>query len=127
MIWTGRNNRGQAMLLIEILVVAAIIALLAYMIVPRYLGERSSPEKGTVAGPKERAQSVDCMNNLRNIRAAIEMQRQMGNEELPPSLSDLASSGVTEGMTKCPVSGQPYTYDPRTGIVKCTYPGHEKF
>jgi len=115
------------MLLIEILVVVAILAALAYMIVPRYLGERSAPGRDTVAGPKERAYSVDCMNNLRNIRAAIEMQRQMGEGQLPPTLAGFASSGVSESMTRCPVSGQPYFYDPKTGTVKCTYPGHEKF
>ncbi|MDH7482266.1 MAG: type II secretion system protein [Armatimonadota bacterium] len=121
-----RNNRGQ-LLLIEILVVVAILMLIGYFIIPRYLGERSSPEEGTVAGPKERAESVECMNNLRNIRAAIEMYRQTGEGKFPTTLAELESSGVSESIRKCPVSGKEYKYDPSTGTVSCTYPGHERY
>jgi len=30
-------------------------------------------------------------------------------------------------VMKCPVSGKPYVYDPKTGKVHCTTPGHEGF
>jgi hypothetical protein len=37
------------------------------------------------------------------------------------------NKGATAAICKCPVSGQPYSYDPQTGKVWCTTPGHEKF
>ncbi len=121
-----RNRRGQ-LLLIEILVVVAILLVIGYLIIPRYIGERSTTEEGTVAGPKERAHSVECMSNLRNIRAAIDMYRQTDEGKFPATLADLESYGVSESIRKCPVSGKEYKYDPATGSVNCNYPGHERY
>jgi hypothetical protein len=33
--------------------------------------------------------------------------------------------GQQGSMGRCPVSGRPYVYDPQTGTIRCTTPGHE--
>lgn len=121
-----RNNRGQIFTIIEILVVVAILVILGKVLLSGYLGAGGSGKPGGAASPKERAQGVDCMNNLRQIRYAIDMDVQ-ADEAPPASLADLASSGISGRITQCPVSGQPYSYDPGQGRVWCTTPGHEGY
>ncbi|HEY3298486.1 MAG TPA: hypothetical protein VGK34_07515 [Armatimonadota bacterium] len=122
-----RNNRGQTLAIIEIVVVVAIIVILGSILLPRYLGSgKNVSEKGHVPAPKERAESVECSTNLYQVRAAITSYQQT-NEGFPASLADLSSLGVTEELTRCPVSHKPYVYDASQGIVSCTTPGHEKY
>jgi prepilin-type N-terminal cleavage/methylation domain-containing protein len=119
------DERGFIGTLIEILVVAAIILVLAY-----YLIGRTNKEGKTVPGAAlERGRSVACMSNLRQIRMAISMFKEQNDGQNPGSLSDLSSYGVGPGLTQCPVgkADYPYVYDPATGTVHCRYPGHEKY
>jgi len=120
-----RNNRGQIFTLIEILVVVAIIVGAGLLLSRSYLG--GGKGRDGVATPEERARGVDCMNNLRQIRNAIEMYRQANQEKPPMSLAQLESSGISGSITKCSVSGTPYTYDPASGRVSCNTPGHERY
>lgn len=76
----------------------------------------------TFGGAKERAQDVLCRNNLSQIRAAISMHVATTGQ-YPPSLEAL-DPGVP---LACPIGGEPYQYDPRTGKVKCIHPGHESY
>jgi len=128
-----RNNRGQIFTLIEILVVALIILGAGYFVATNYLGTSSakSGKPGQPATPIERGQGVDCANNLRQIRYAIQMCRDSdteGNTPLPATLDELADKmGLSKSMLKCSVSGKPLTYDPARGTVKCTTPGHENY
>jgi competence protein ComGC len=121
-----RNRRGQILTLIEILVVVAILVGLAAVLIPRYTGIGGAKGPGQPASPKERAQAVDCMNNLKQIRDAIEIYLQTGDKP-PASLTELESSGITGKVTTCAVSGTPYSYDPGQGKVWCTTPGHEGY
>jgi hypothetical protein len=108
-------------------VVLAILAFLAVWLVPRYLAGTKSPVSGkTVSAPIQRAHDVECMNYLRQLRAAIQMS-QASSEALPRSLSELSSSGVTREMLACPVSRMAYLYDPQTGRVGCPYPPHRSY
>jgi prepilin-type N-terminal cleavage/methylation domain-containing protein len=114
-----RTRRG--FVLIEILVVAAIILILA----GAYLGlsrKGSKQEKSIPAKSIEKAESVECMSNLNQIRQSVQMDTATG--EAPPARID---TGVTASVSKCPVSGKPYSYDPQTGKVWCTTPGHERY
>lgn len=120
-----RNNRGQILTIIEILVVVAIIVGVGLMLMRGYVG-RSNPEGTTVATPQGRARGVDCANNLQQIRYAVTMAQQ-ANEQSPASLADLASSGISPRMMKCPETDTPYSYDPSQGRVWCTTPGHERY
>lgn len=119
-----RNNRGSIFTLIEILVVVSIMLILANVLLRGYMGAGSKTPGGP-ATPKERAQGVDCMNNLRQDRMAIDMYQQTGEQQQYPA--SLADSGVSGQVTQCPISQKPYSYDPSTGRVWCTTPGHEKY
>ncbi len=125
---TLRSNRGQ-WAIIEIVVVAAIILVAAYFIVPNYLsgagkGKDGGPDK--VHTPIGQAESVDCRNNLNQLRSAVEMEKA-GSEEgrVPASIADMGPS--MSSVSKCPISGREYGYDPSTGRVWCATAGHEKY
>lgn len=112
-------RRGFA--LIEILVVLVLILVLAV----GYLGLRGRGQGNQKTVPvrsMEKAESVECQSNLNQIRQSIQMDTQMG--EAPPTRID---QGATASINRCPVSGQPYTYNPQTGQVSCSTPGHEKY
>jgi prepilin-type N-terminal cleavage/methylation domain-containing protein len=106
--------------LVELLVVVAIILILA----GAYLGFRGKggKEKSIPAKAIEKAESVECRSNLNQVRQSIQMDTATG--EAPPARID---TGVTAAISKCPVSGQPYSYDPQTGRAWCTTPGHERY
>jgi hypothetical protein len=121
-----RNNRGQGSI-IALIVVLAIIAVLAYALMPRYLtGGGQDNKTGKAPTPVQRAEGIDCRNNLYQVRSAIRMYQDM-NERPPATLAELSSSGISSEMLKCSVSGRPYGYDPSRGAVWCTTPGHEKY
>lgn len=118
-----RNNKGQIFTIIEILVVVAIIVVAGLYVANKYVGNQETTVS-KVNTPKGRALGVDCMNNLRQIRMAIDMYRQSNEEgRFPASLKEVESS-LSSSMMKCPVTGVPYSYDPNTGRVWCTTPGH---
>jgi type II secretory pathway pseudopilin PulG len=107
-------------------VVLAIIAVLAIWLVPKYLGGAKTPAGKTVSAPIQKAHGVECMNNLRQIRTAIQMAAA-SNETPPRSLAEISSAGVSREMLVCPVSRQPYQYDPRTARVWCPFPEHQRY
>jgi hypothetical protein len=123
-----RVGRRGSWTLIEIVVVMAILVALAAWLLPRYLGSagQGMPGRNPIQAPIQRAQGVDCSNNLQQIRYAITMAQQT-NERFPASLNEVTSSGISREMLVCPVSKQPYLYDPNTGRVGCPYPPHRSF
>ena len=114
----ARGHKGT--LLVELLVVVAIIAILAGV----YLGAKkrsaSGEEKTTPKAAMDKAHDVECMNNLNQLRSLIQMSATE-NGAFPKALDSRSA------INRCPVSNKPYTYDPQTGTVKCTTPGHENF
>lgn len=116
----GRARRAGA-LLIELLVVIVIIGILAAL----YFGARkgrggAEQNKTTVGAAMDKAHSVECSSNLQQLRAA--MQMKVSDEGTYPQSLDALGLGA---IGKCPVSGKAYSYDPQTGKVWCTTPGHE--
>lgn len=120
------------MRLVGILVSIAILGVL--MAVWLYYGTGGSSGSGAsnpaapppvsrVGEVRQAAESVECRNNLSQIRAAIQM-RTTTEETYPASLSEL---GLPPSLLGCPVSQQPYQYDPATGQVRCTTPGHMNY
>lgn len=69
-----------------------------------------------------KAETVDCKNNLQQLRASIQMDVDQGQQP-PASLG----AGPMASVSKCPITGNTYNYDPQTGKVWCTTSGHEKF
>jgi hypothetical protein len=118
----GRRRGGWS--LIELLLAVVILVALAAWLLPRYLGSgKNSPVGSTVQAPIQRAHGVECGNNLRQVRYAITMAQQ-SEERFPASLNDLR---VGPTMLACPVSKQPYVYDPNSGQVRCSYPAHRSY
>jgi hypothetical protein len=80
---------------------------------------------GTTVPGAVRYDALDdvCRHNLSQIRMAIEIYQDSDGGN-PPSLSVLK---LPADMLCDPIDHKPYSYDPTTGIVKCTHPGHEKF
>lgn len=120
------RNKRSGWSLVEMVVVLAIIALLAMWLVPRYLAGAKTPTGKTVSAPVQRAHGVECMNNLRQIRSAIQMT-SVSSETPPRSLAELSSSGVSREMLVCPVSRQSYQYDPGSARVWCPFPEHQRY
>ncbi|MCX7926380.1 MAG: hypothetical protein N2554_11320 [Fimbriimonadales bacterium] len=120
------------MRLVSVLVSIAILS--ALLMVWLYYGTGGSggsssqppgapPPASRVGEVRQAAESVECRNNLSQIRAAIQM-RVTTEETYPASLQEL---GLPATMLACPVSGQPYQYDPNTGQVKCPTAGHMSY
>lgn len=104
--------------LIGMVVVVAIIGLLAVSLYG--LGGKSEPgrddgEPKSIPGRAiQMAESVECQSNLNQLRQAVSTYTMVG-EPAPASLAELGMDSISG----CPVSGQPYKYDPATGKVWC--------
>ncbi len=128
--WSSPRGKHSGFALIEILVVIILIGLLAggYFALrgrggpegesePRFPGEAQTlPGKAIQKG-----ESVECMNNLSQLRQMIQMET-IDTESYPPALDPNWRVAL-----KCPVSGYAYVYDPASGQVYCPTPGHEKY
>jgi hypothetical protein len=116
-------------MLIELVVAMVILVALAAWLLPRYLtSTKNAAGQTTIQAPIQRAQGVDCGNNLHQIRLAITMAQQT-DDHYPATLNELLTngSGLSRQMLVCPDSKMPYVYDPATGRVSCPYPPHQKF
>lgn len=112
--------------LVELLVVMVVLVGLAAL----YFGMRGKGEKAepkfegeaqtTLGKAVQKGESVECQNNLRQLRLMIQMEAMEGSN---PAQLD-ANWGVS---LRCPVSGYEYRYNPETGQVWCPTPGHEGY
>jgi prepilin-type N-terminal cleavage/methylation domain-containing protein len=113
--------RRRAFSLIEILVVIVIIAILAAVLMPRYLSGGVTAGGKKIDSPKQKAQGVECQNNLSQIRLALQTAGISDEEHPPQNLTELR---LPTSMLTCPVGKTPYQYDPRQKKVWCTYSNH---
>lgn len=123
------NKRGN-LSLIGLLAAVATIVVLAAMYFGKGGGTATvkndstlldqTSQKQTIIGKSiDTGKSVDCRQRLNQIRAGIATYKaSSGTEQNPASFKDL-QMGVSADYFTCPVSNQPYIYDPATGTVKC--------
>jgi prepilin-type N-terminal cleavage/methylation domain-containing protein/prepilin-type processing-associated H-X9-DG protein len=71
-----RRQRGNAFTLVELLVVIAVIAILAALLLP------------ALAGARGKAQSVTCLNNVRQVELACLVYTDEFNDRLPYNLGE---------------------------------------
>lgn len=86
-------------------------------------GERSA--SGVESIPlhaMQKAESLACQSNLQQLRQSIRMDAD-NSGQFPARLDQ----GAMASISMCPDSKKPYSYDPQTGRVWCTTPGHEKY
>jgi hypothetical protein len=126
-----RLQKGQT--LAASLIVIVIIAILAVVMMKGSgaFGGGPSPRADgrgtTVPGlVKAKAEDTVCRNYLGQLRLSLGIAKMDNEDNWPPSLEDtrLGSTYYTCPMGK---GRNPYQYNPATGEVKCTYPGHEKY
>ena len=72
---------------------------------------------------EKRGTAIDCMNNIAQLHTAIIMYKD-DNNAFPAKLEDLPAA--VKICETCPETHKPYNYDPTTGEVSCSTPGHEK-
>lgn len=119
----GRAENARGFALVGLLLVIVIIGLTlgAYFGLGHKQTDSEDGRATTTPGRAiEKAKSVECANNLRQLRMLIQTEMTV-DSDYPKKLN--AENGGA--LTHCPVSGKPYSYDPRTGRVWCTTPGHE--
>jgi prepilin-type N-terminal cleavage/methylation domain-containing protein len=115
----SRSARG-GFALIEILLVIAIIALLAVGYYGLSRDGENGEKKSTPARSIDKARSVECASNLRQLRALIQMH-VAEHGQYPKKFNP----GEHGSLGRCPVTNEPYEYDPQTGEIHCTTEGHE--
>lgn len=130
----GTHGARRGASLVGLLVVVLLIAVAGVFLYGRT--EKSAARTTRPGGPTtqlgqsmEKGTEVECQNNLRQIRTAVSMARlnDAENSAPPASLEALRSEGISPTMLACPVTKQPYKYNPQTGQAWCPVPGHERF
>lgn len=114
----NRDSRGMA--LISIIISLLIMALLVYVALTLYSGGKDNATE-TITAPIERSRAVQCFAQIRKVETAIKMYLAE-HGRYPSSLNEIED--LTKEDFYCPVTNNPYNYNPGTGKITC--PDHNK-
>ena len=103
-IWFERKAR-QAFTLIELLVVIAIIAILAAILLP------------VLNKAKMRAQTVYCLNNMKQLQLCYIMYYQDNNDFLPPNGGQSGKGAVSSWAGQSSAQVDYLTTNLQTGLL----------
>ena len=103
--------------LVEILIVAIIIGILAAILIPRLTHGGTDSAGKRILAPKQRAQAVGTTEYIGQINQAILMYRMDNEDRNPRALVELKKYGVTDEMLTDQVTKQPLPYDSATGKI----------
>lgn len=84
---------------------------------------KGSQARTSVGRAFEKGHEVECINNLSQIRQAIQIRRTT-EDGAPTTIVDL---GLPTSMLSCPIGKVKYLLDPVSGSVRCPHLGHERF
>lgn len=124
--------RTRGFTLISTLVtIALILFLAAYLMLGGRGGEslRKDGEGKTYLGASiAAAKDANCIQQLQQVRAGLEIATDPVENTRPPALEDLR---LGASFYRCPIGKEPYIYKPEAPTtreaVKCPHPGHEKY
>lgn len=111
-------NNFKGMALISVIISLLIAAILAFFMITYYTGKRGE-EAGPVTAPIDRAKIIQCQSQIRRIETAVQMY-YAEHVKYPSDLNEF--EGFSEADFYCPVTNNPYEYNPNTGRAIC--PGH---
>lgn len=116
--------------MVAVLVVVAIIVVLVVVFYGKGAQNSSLPERADKKGETMIGKSLyaakddQCRNGLDQIRSSIAINTDPVEGTKPARLED---TRLGQQFYKCPVGGEAYVYDPKTGKVHCPHPGHEAY
>lgn len=120
-----KRNSGQT--LIATMVVLVIICILAAVYFVGTGGGGSTRADGkaqtVIGGAIYAAKDEVCRSNLGQVRSSLQITWTT-DDRYPGNLQE---TRLPPEFYKCPVGGEPYEYEPQTGLVKCVHPGHGKY
>ena len=113
-----KQNKSQGMALISLLLSLIVAAIVMIILIKMYTGTTKNlggGEKSTKT-PIERAKGAACIGQRRSLETTIQVY-YIEKNQYPSQLSDL--DGFTEENFQCPLTHNPYNYNPSTGKVTC--------
>lgn len=108
-----RQDTGFAAL--SLIISLLVIAVIAFLVISYSLGNRGVPSS-TAQSPLQRAKNVECLAQIKKIEMQVHLY-SVQNGKYPVNLGEV--EGLFDSDLRCPVTGNPFLYDPESGRVSC--------